>query len=133
MRRKGGNFDHPTALHFLYRSRHLLTTNLMNFCAESNCEADSDALLIPADILQADEDNGNTSANLIIDESLLDVDDVISKVDTSALDDPFQRKTAAFVGSYLLVTNKSLTQSSIFLNYKEFDNVKHGLHIPQQI
>lgn len=120
----------------------------MNFCADANCEADSDALLIPANIIQADEDKGNTSADLIIDESLLDVDDVMSKVDASTANDPFLSNPAAFVGGYvakkflkshllpcdhcrnLLVTEKTWSPSTIFLNFKEFDCVKHGLHHP---
>ena len=135
VRNRGGYSDHPTALDFLYRSRLLFTQSFLNFCSQANCEADPDALLIPADIFEAEDDDEGNASNLIIVESLFDIDDVLSKVDTSANDDPFSTNPAAFFGGYvakrlftkkascemcksLLLSDKRITLANVFFANK---------------
>ena len=147
MHNRGGYTDHPTALDFLYRSSLLFTQRFLNFCSQANCKADPNSLLIPADIYEAEDDDEGNSSNLIIVESLFDIDHVLSKLDTSTNDEPFSTNPAAFVGGYvakrlftkkascemcksLLLSDKTITQANFFLQLKEFDFVKMGLHYP---
>ena len=53
-----------------YIDRLFYTQRFLNFCSQANCEVDPDALLIPADIFEAEDDDEGNASNLIIVESL---------------------------------------------------------------